>query len=376
MHILYLTSGLYFGGAQNIVVGLAEEAVARGHEASILTVCPGNDYEDRLQAAGIPLYSIEYEGSFSPQKLLDLVRCRRNLLKEVRALSPDIVHVHLFIPKLLLFGVHDAAGVPVVLTEQDNSPWWRRKGIVAATKRIVDRMFVHRTAQFTVAISQSVKDDLISYLNAPKEQVSVIYNFFSEPASGIPSKGSQTLDDGMFKLFMITRLVREKKGLDTALDIMQSLQQKNSHVRLVVVGDGPDREWMEQESKRRGLAHLVEFRGYKRDVWAQYAEADVLLMPSRWEGFGITASEAAAVGVPVVGSRVGGLQEVIIDDQTGFTCEPEDVQQFVDSVERLISDPALLQKMSEAATDASSRFRQDQSFVSYEKVYRLVAAAR
>jgi glycosyltransferase involved in cell wall biosynthesis len=170
---------------------------------------------------------------------------------------------------------------------------------------------------------------------------------------------------------MVTRLTWEKKGLDTAVDILARLRDENEDVRLVVVGDGPDREKMAAYADQQGVGQAIEFRGYQENVRAQYREADLLLMPSRWEGLSITATEATAMGVPIIGSQIGGIREVVEHGETGFTCSPEDVPCFTEHIQELLQDSALRERMVQNAVErVRERFTPEKAFKEYEKVCR------
>ncbi|WP_251963097.1 glycosyltransferase family 4 protein [Salinibacter ruber] len=369
MHILHLTADLSFGGAQKITVGLAEQAVAHGHEASILTVCPGNDFSERLQQAGISFQTLGYEGGFTPRNLLSILRLRREMVETVHEIDPDVIHEQLFIPKILAIGMSDIAGHPVAHTQQDSSPWWSRSGAYAHLQTLIERLFSQRTVTQNVAVSGAVLEEMKDYGLVQEGEGTVIHNF-TEITLAEPDEISVS-SDGPLKLFMVTRLTWEKKGLGTAVDILAHLREQGEDVRLVVVGDGPDREQMAAYADEHGLRDAIEFRGYKENVRAQYREADLLLMPSRWEGLSLTATEATAMGVPVIGSQIGGIREVVDHGETGFTCSPEDVSCFAEYIQELLQDGALRERMARNAVKrVRERFTPERAFESYEKVYR------
>ncbi|WP_251929731.1 glycosyltransferase family 4 protein [Salinibacter ruber] len=369
MHILHLTATLSFGGAQKITVGLAEQAVNHGHEASILTVTSGNDFAERLQEAGISFRTLGYEGSFTPRNLLSILRLRREMVETVHQIDPDVIHEQLFIPKILAIGMSDIAGRPVVHTQQDSSPWWSRGGAYAYLQTLIERSFSKRIVNENVAVSASVLEEMKDYGLVQEEEGTVIHNF-TEITPAEPDEIS-VLGDGPLKLFMVTRLTWEKKGLDTAVDILARLRDQNEDVRLVVVGDGPDREKMAAYADEREVRQAIEFRGYQENVRSQYREADLLLMPSRWEGLSLTATEATAMGVPVVGSQIGGICEVVEHGETGFTSPPENARSFVEHIKRLMHAPELYQRFSKSGIRrVQNHFTPESAFEAYEEVYR------
>ena len=139
MHVLHLISSLRFGGAEKIAVGLAEEATRRGHRATILALAGGNDFRDRLDRGGIAYRSMGFERRFSPANLMHVAGLRRRLVRAVSGLAPDVVHSQLFTPRVVLYGMSSLAGRPVVQTQHDNPPWWRRSDRRSRLQRHVDR---------------------------------------------------------------------------------------------------------------------------------------------------------------------------------------------------------------------------------------------
>jgi glycosyltransferase involved in cell wall biosynthesis len=109
---------------------------------------------------------------------------------------------------------------------------------------------------------------------------------------------------------------------------------------LLVVGEGPDREVFHQEAERLGIARRVIWKGrVEPEALPQYyGIMDVLAMPSHWEGFGLTAAEAMAAAVPVVGAAVPGLREVIEDGETGFLVPTDDEEALADRLIHLLGD--------------------------------------
>lgn len=147
--------------------------------------------------------------------------------------------------------------------------------------------------------------------------------------------------------------------------------------RLVLVGDGPDRSLVEREVRAHGLGERVACLG-RQDHFAELlAAADVFLLPSESESFGLAALEALCCGVPVVASDVGGLPEVVRPGVTGFLAPPGDVGAFAAHVRRLFTDAALRDALArQAREDARARFRLDPAIDRYESVYERLIAAR
>jgi glycosyltransferase involved in cell wall biosynthesis len=140
------------------------------------------------------------------------------------------------------------------------------------------------------------------------------------------------------RLAVVARL-DHVKGVDIALRALAALRDRRfSDVRLVVVGDGPEAGRLRDIAVELGVDGLVEFAGFRHDVERYIASSDIVLVPSRYEPFGMVAAEAAAAGKPVVASRVGGLREIVVDGETGLLFNPDDHNDLAEKIIALIED--------------------------------------
>ncbi len=162
------------------------------------------------------------------------------------------------------------------------------------------------------------------------------------------------LDPDRPTVVAISRLV-PRKGFDVLLDAISILELD---AQLVVAGAGRDRKRLEARAHRLGLDDRVRFLGRVSDATlpAVYRAGDafVMMCRERWggleaEGFGIVFLEAAASGIPSIAGRSGGSHEAVVDGETGYVINPDDVMLLSQSLERLLVDPALRQRMGAAA---------------------------
>lgn len=140
------------------------------------------------------------------------------------------------------------------------------------------------------------------------------------------------------------------KGVDVLLRAAAQLAFDRPLLHWIIVGDGQDRPWFEKLSDELGLSAVVHFVGTvpRECIYAVIKGFDLVIVPSREEGFGLSALEAMACGVPLVASRVDALQEVVLEGQTGLLFEPETPIELVSCVERLLNNRGLRQNLATA----------------------------
>ena len=136
------------------------------------------------------------------------------------------------------------------------------------------------------------------------------------------------------------------KGQDVLLRALTALPP---HVILLLAGEGPERAALERQAAAAGLAGRVHFLGRVDPVAPVYRAADIVVQPSRNEGFGLVLAEAGGFGLPVVASRVGGIPEVVVDGETGLLVPKEDPAALAAALGRLVADPGLRARLGQAA---------------------------
>ncbi|MCS7146078.1 MAG: glycosyltransferase family 4 protein [Nitrososphaerota archaeon] len=151
---------------------------------------------------------------------------------------------------------------------------------------------------------------------------------------------------------VITARLHRVKGVDTALRALAEIKRSsNKAPKLIVLGDGPERGRLEKLADELGISDQVEFLGHKHHVERWVKSAGAVLVPSRYEPFGMPAAEAGAAGKPVVASATGGLSEIIVDGVTGLLFKPGDYAELADRINRLLSDEEGMRRMGERARE-------------------------
>jgi len=164
------------------------------------------------------------------------------------------------------------------------------------------------------------------------------------------------------------------KGLPILFDAIKQLMQKHRDIKLTVVGDGPDRALLENQTKQLGLSSHVEFVGKQSqsEVAERLSQSDLFILPSFAEGVPVVLMEAMAAGIPVIASRVTGVGELVDDGTSGFLVPPTDRDALIDRIHQLLEDPELRQRMGKVGREIVQHEFNMRSEAA--KLYKILAA--
>ncbi|HUS80850.1 MAG TPA: glycosyltransferase family 4 protein, partial [Armatimonadota bacterium] len=180
--------------------------------------------------------------------------------------------------------------------------------------------------------------------------------------------------DDDLAIISVLRLAPQKAPLDliAAADLVMA---DSARARLVLVGGGPMQEQVESEIARRGMADRVLMLGPRRDLPRLLKAADVFALLSVWEPFGMVFAEAAAVGLPSVGTRVDGIPEAVAEGRSGLLVEPGDLQGAAAAILRIGSDPELARRLGEGGIEHARAFSAERFIAETAAVYERCLAA-
>jgi glycosyltransferase involved in cell wall biosynthesis len=220
--------------------------------------------------------------------------------------------------------------------------------IVGPLKRIKRRFFADRIDHFVV-VSNFIAERLHKRSGVPNGKITVIYNGvdlqrFKPPENDLEKellkKELFSVDQSVSVVTFIGQLI-EEKGLLVYLESIQKLLKSHNDILFNLVGAGPLESrlihWIDQAKNK-----MVRFLGFRDDGELILKASDILVVPSVWEeAFGLVIAEALACGVPVIGSRIGGIPEVLLDQKTGVLTTPGDVDELAKAIEQLVYDREL-----------------------------------
>ena len=332
MRILHVDPERAWGGGEVQVLGLVRELAARGHASTVATH-PGGPLERASAAAGIAVVPLRVANHFDLRAGLAL-----------RRLAPrfDVIHFHT--ARAHALAPLCRRGARLVVT--------RRMDYVPAGGPYVRFLYNH-AVDAVIAISEGVRAALLQ-VGVRSERIRVVPSGIDPHAFAPPSGARATLrrewglgDDDL--AVVVLGALEARKGHAVLLAAAAALAPAALRLRYVFCGEG-----REAEALARAAAPLdgaVRMVGFRQDVAACLAAADVVALPSLHEGLGVAALEAMAAGRPLVASRVGGLAEAVVHEETGLLVPPGHPGALATALARLASDAALRARLGAAGRE-------------------------
>lgn len=365
------------GGSGVVAAELARCLARRGHRTHVISSdtpfrLRESDEDVRFHRVETPGYPVFRE----PQYLLALAN---RLVQVSRAYRLDIIHAHYAIPhaaaaylarQILVSGsapctprtITTLHGTDVTILGSD--PSYRE-----TVSFCIDQ------SDAVTAVSDSLRADTRRAMPVTRD-IAVIPNFVDldvyrrKPDPAVRARYC-TPDE---RLVIHLSNLRPVKQIDAVVKMFALIQQRVP-ARLLIVGEGPDLGRAEQLIDELKIGERVELIGEAQDVVGLLSAADLFVLPSLQESFGLSALEAMACGVPVVASNIGGLPEVVIDGVTGFLHPPDAVAQMAESAIAILSDRDLHARLAaEGIRLARERFSSDRVVPQYEALYEQTLA--
>ena len=304
-----------------------------------------------LAAAGVPYERLVCRGDFAPR-----------LVPALRRLDVDVLHTHLVHADL--YGALGRGRARLVSTKHNDDPFR------AGTFRFVERALARRAARI-VTITEALARFCVERVGLPADKIEVVHYGLDAPPEAWGPNPDLGLPKGARVLVAVARL-EEQKGLDVAVRALAGLPPE---AVLVVLGEGPQRGDLALLARELGVTERLRLPGRVGDVAALLREADVLVHPARWEGFGLALLEAMLCAKPIVASRVSSIPELVADGETGILVAPDDPAALATALGILLADRAQAVAMGAAGlARAEQRFSVARMAERTVEVYRRALA--
>ena len=343
-HVLIALPVLLVGGTEIQTLSLLKVLLSSGYR---VTVCCYYEFDlsmvRQFEASGAEVILMKYE------RATGLWHLAKGLIRLFKEQKPDIVHVQYLAPGLIPIIAARLACVPVILATVHIA------GSIVYGKKA--KMLLRIAALFCtrfICVSRGVEEfwfgdsEIFNSANVNKGRKHfTVYNAIDTVAiaNAVSAVDKNNLKEmvgiGARPMIGIVGRLAHQKGHTILLDAMVEVIKKFPDVVLMIIGDGPDRQQLENRAVELGINKNILWMGAQSQdkVFEFYAIMDIFAMPSLYEGFGLTAAEAMAASVPVVGTNVEGISEVIEDGVSGYLVQAGNWQALADALTTLLKNP-------------------------------------
>jgi glycosyltransferase involved in cell wall biosynthesis len=361
MKILHVEAGKhYYGGARQvayIIEGLAKRGVEN------VLACPvGADIAAAVGATA-QVHQLAMAGDAD-------VGMAWRLAKLIRAVQPDLVHLHSRRGADVWGGIAARlTGTPCVLSRRVDNPesHWQ----VALKYRLYDHV---------VTISEGIRNVLLREGLSPQRVTCVRSAVDATPYLVAVERAAFLREFALPQNAMVIGMVAQlipRKGHRYLIEAVDALRNTHPDLRVLLFGKGPLQSALQHEIAQRNLNDIVRFAGFRNDLPQWLGGLDILAHPADMEGLGVSLLQASAAAVPIVTSRAGGLPEAVADNVSGLLTPPGDVAALTAALRRLLDDATLRRQMGDAGrARILAEFSIDAMVDGNLAVYRKVLAGR
>ena len=359
-----------FGGSGVLATELGLELSKKGHQVHFITyrqpvrleLLNSNVHFHEVNVPDYPLFHYQpYELALS-SKLVDMVKVHKI----------DVLHVHYAIPhayaaymaKKMLH--EEGIKIPIVttlhgtdITLVGNHPFYKTAVNFSINK-----------SDIVTCVSQSLKEDTLDQFDITKE-IEVVPNFIDISKYKIQQQKCVEENSKIEKEFIITHVsnFRPVKNIKNVIMVFNNIQKKIPS-KLLMIGEGPEKQMAEQLCKKLLIEDKVEFLGNSNQVEKKLCHSDLFLLPSVTESFGLAALEAMASNVAIISSNAGGLPEINSHGKTGYLTNANDIESMSNYAISILENPSLLEEMKIMAFNKAESFDINKIVPLYEKIYK------
>ncbi|MDD5362622.1 MAG: N-acetyl-alpha-D-glucosaminyl L-malate synthase BshA [Ignavibacteria bacterium] len=367
-----------YGGSGVVATELGKTLAMKGHEVHFISYAMptrlnsfvGNIFYHEVEMYKYPVFDYPLYSIALTSKMVEVVKFH----------DLDIIHAHYAIPhassaymarEILKSERKNSKDVKIITTLHGTDIT-----LVGLEPSFLPTMrFSIEQSDGVTAVSKYLKDKTISNYQIEKD-IEVIYNFIdTEKYKRKTGAGCHCFKENYAKkgdkILIHTSNFRPVKRVDDVIKIFAKVREQIPS-SLILIGDGPERSACERLCRELGLSDYVKFMGKQDSLPEILSIADIFLMPSQAESFGLSALEAMSCGVPVISSSVGGLPELNLHGETGYIAEIGDVDRMAKYAVDLLTNEKKYKLFQKNARERAEYFNEDKIVGVYEKFYEKI----
>ena len=368
LRILQIVDGFRMGGAENKLRELIERLDHSKYEIMLANVGPTGPLQESFERLGVEMFDFRRRTAFDPLPFLKLSR----LMRQRRI---DIVQTTLFWADFIGATAAKFAAVPVILSwetvSHEGDPYhnnFQRRNGYRLAMNCADRI---------IAVSREVKESLVRRRGIPEEKIQVIY--YGVDLEQFRPKGRDSVlakrrEIGVrhedFLIGIVARL-EPWKGHRYFIDAFAEVAPRFPDARVILVGEGSLRGELETMARQKNLQERILFLGVRQDVAQLVSCLDLFVLPSLpGEGLPNVLLEAMACGKPVIATQVGGVPELVHDNQNGYLAPPGNASALGETLANALSNRARLQQLALAGkSEVEENFSLDRQIAAFQKTF-------
>lgn len=352
--VLHILPSLVNGGAERLLIDIVKHTNRERFSPEVLTFKDKGALYEEMLATGIPLFTYTKTRRFDFKNF-------QNIYKTIQTEKPDIVHTHLGGDIYGRLAAHWLK-VPVIVSTEHNL---NKQESWLAT---MSKKWTAQWSNAIIAVSEAVKKDASKRYNVTSKKYTVIYNGIDTDRYSYNSHH----DHDTFTIGAAGRLV-EQKGFRYLIEAVKQLVDDGRSVRCIIKGEGYLRSQLEDLVKQYKLESVVLLPGSDPNLSSFYSSLDLFVIPSIWEGLGLVALEAGAAGIPVIASKIDGLEEIITDGVDGFLVPAKDVKALTEKIAFVMDNKDKNIEMTKnLQTKVKEKFSIEKMVESYESLYEML----
>ncbi|MEW5767278.1 MAG: glycosyltransferase [bacterium] len=362
LRVMQIIATLVVGGAESQLCELVKGLNKEKYEVSVCCLTRGGPLKEKIEELGIPVYILGKRNKLDFTVLFRLV----SLLKRKKV---DLVHTWMFTANMWGRLAAMLARIPCRIASERNVAL--AKG---TCRNVIDKVLAGFT-DLIIANSEGVKNSCLK-AGLPSEKLIVIPNscdlarFDQRKDQGKIKSDLGIRDDSLLVGTVGNFKPQQQKGQQFLIQAAPEVLSLFPEAIFILVGDGPQREKIERLAVELSISEKVRFLGQRRDVPDILSCLDVFVLPSLYEGLPNVVLEAMACRLPVVGTDVGGTNELVLDGQTGILVPPKDPERLAEAIVTLLRDKGLTRRMAEAGRKrVEEEFSLERMVNSVEEVY-------
>ncbi|WP_181391675.1 glycosyltransferase family 4 protein [Methanospirillum lacunae] len=299
------------------------------------------------------------------------------LILIIKKENPDLIHTHWIIPHGIIGAiVHKFLGIPHLISIHGTDAY-----IISSNRYYIQFLKMVLSNSNAISANSTHNAKMIEpFIISNSRKISIIPMGMGIQIPPIPSlKTRQINRKKNLNILFVGRLI-ELKGVDILIKAFVHILEKKPIAKLIIIGDGPEFQSLKQYSHNFSISHAVKFTGRlsKDELYDYYKIADLLVLPSRivngqCEGLGVVLLEAMAAGIPVIGSNIGGIPDIIIDKVNGLLVPQGEPHVLAEAVIQVLENPKLAEKFKKAGLETvNERFSWDIISAQFVDIYKKV----